>query len=64
MRRVIQINHIEKRSKKSDGSIYYRTHVLLDDGTEAVYWGRDIEVNTSVMVAFHKGMIKAIKPKT
>lgn len=61
MRKVIEIQHIEPRTDK-DGKPYWRTHLLLDDGGEAIYWGKDIEVGAHVMVAFHKGMIKAIKP--
>lgn len=61
MRRVIEIQHIEPRTD-TKGKPYWRTHLLLDDGTEAIYWGKDIEVGAHVMVALHKGMIKAIKP--
>lgn len=61
VRRVIEIQHIEPRTD-TKGKPYFRTHVLLDDGTEAVYWGTDIAVDNLVEVAFHKSMIKAIKP--
>ena len=60
MRKVIEIQHIEPRTDKQ-GQPYTRTHVLLDDGTEAIFWGTDIAVDNLVEVAFHKGMIKAIK---
>lgn len=62
MRTVISIQHIEPRTDK-DGKPYWRTHLLLDDGGEAIYWGKDIEVGDLVEVFFHKGMIKARKGK-
>lgn len=61
MRRVISVNHIEKKHSNTTGEVYYKTHVTVDDGTEAQYFGRDIEVGDMVMIAFHKGQIKAIK---
>lgn len=61
MRRVIEIQHIEPRTDKA-GEPYWRTHLLLDDGTEAIMWGKDVAVGDLCEVAFHKGMVKAIKP--
>lgn len=60
MRRVIEIQHIEPRTD-TNGKPYWRTHVLLDTGEEAIYWGKDIEVGDSVEVFLHKGMIKCKK---
>lgn len=60
MRTVIEIQHIEPRTDKA-GKPYFRTHVLLDTGEEAIYWGKDISVGDLVEVFFHKSMIKAKK---
>jgi len=60
MRKVISIQGTQKKISKT-GAIYYITYVTVDDGTEAEFWGRDIEVGTPVMIAYHYGKIKAIK---
>lgn len=63
MRTVIEIIGVEHRVSKADKR-YTISHLLLDDGTEATMFGTNVEVGDEVMVAFHRGNIKAIKKKT
>lgn len=46
MPKIIRILRREKRVNK--GNEYYRTHALLDDGQEAVGFGKDFVVGDKV----------------
>lgn len=60
MRRVIEIEYIDEKISKA-GESYFITTVLLDDGSEAEYWGRDLRMEDEVEVFFHYGKIKCRK---
>lgn len=60
MRQVIEIMYIDERVSK-EGDTYWITTVLLDDGTEAEFWGKGLRVGDELEVFFHKERIKARK---
>lgn len=62
MRKVLEIQGMEHRKVIKTGKRYTITHLLLDDGTEATFYGTNIDIGDNVMVAYHRGNIKAIKP--
>lgn len=62
MRKVIRIIGSEGKTDTKDKP-YFITHLLLDDGTEARYFGNDVEVGDEVEVFLHYGQIKARKGK-
>lgn len=57
MRSVISIEYKEEKLSKAKKR-YTITHVLLDDGTEAEYFGSDVKVDDSVECFFHFGKVK------
>ena len=61
MRTIISIEHVEKKENTQTGEPYYRTHALLDDGTEAIGFGKDFDIQEKVEVFFHYGQIKMKK---
>lgn len=62
MRRIIEIQHVEKKVSKK-GNKYAITHALLDDGTEAQGYGLDFKVDDEVEVFFHYERVKMRKPE-
>lgn len=62
MRKIISIQHLESWRDKLNKR-HWRTHVLLDDGTEAQGYGKEFDIGDSVQVFYHKGVIKVQKPK-
>lgn len=62
MRKIKEIVFVEGRLSK-DNVRYYRTHALLDDGTEATGFGREFKVNDEVEVFYHHETVKMQKPK-
>lgn len=60
MRKVIEVLGVEHRVSRAKKR-YAITHLLLDDGTEATMFGTNVAVGDEVMVAYHRGNIKAIK---
>lgn len=58
MRKILAIEHVEKRKNGVTGKEYWRTHAVLDDGTECIGYGKDFDLNDSVEVFLHKGIIK------
>lgn len=61
MRKVIEILYIDKKVSKS-GRRYAITTALLDDGTEAEYFGEGLRMQDEVEVFFHYGKVKCRKP--
>jgi hypothetical protein len=62
MREVIKIIGTTGRTSK-EGKPYNITHLQVDDGTEAEFYGTDVEVGDKVEVFLHYGKIKAQKGK-
>lgn len=62
MRTIIRIEHVEKKRAAMSRKEYWRTYAVLDDGTEAVGFGKDFDIQDSVEVFFHRGQIKMQKP--
>lgn len=62
MRTIIEIEGVEEKVSK-EGTTYWRTYAVLDDGTEAVGWGKDFDLDDKVECFFHKGIIKMQKKK-
>lgn len=60
MREVISVQYVEDRVSK-DKKPYKITHVLMDDGTEAEYWGDDVKRGDMLEVFFHFNKVKARK---
>lgn len=60
MVRILKIEGV--MSWKSKGKLHHRTYVVLDDGEEAVGYGKDFQVNNKVERFFHKGQIKVRLP--
>lgn len=63
MRTIIKIIHLESRTTRTGGEGYWRTHALLDDGTEAVGFGKDFNKGDEVEVFYHYGQVKMRKGK-
>lgn len=63
MKTIIKIIGKEGLISKK-GKAYYRTHALLEDGTEAVGYGPDFEINDKVEVFYHYETVKMRKPQT
>lgn len=61
MRTIIKIEHVEQFEAK-DGKKHWRTYALLDDGTEAVGYGKDYDLDNLVEVFFHYGQVKMRRP--
>ena len=57
MLKIISIEHIEEKKDKRNKT-YWRTHVILSDGTEAVGYGKDFDLGQPVVAFFHYGQIK------
>ena len=53
---IIEILNIEEKYKNSKP--YYNTTVLINDGTEAVAYGKDFKIGDVVEVFFHEGYDK------
>jgi beta-galactosidase beta subunit len=51
MRTIIKIEGVELKHTESHKQ-YWRTHVMLDDGTEAIGYGKDFDLGDKVEV-FH-----------
>lgn len=64
MRKIIKIEHVEKRRGLINKEPYWRTHALLDDGTQAVGYGKDFDLGDKVEVFYHWGQIKMRKTPT
>lgn len=62
MRTIISIEHIEEK-KTEAGKTYWRTHALLDDGTEAIGYGKDFDIEEKVECFFDEkwGIVKMKK---
>lgn len=52
MRRIVRIEHVEPNISK-EGKKYWKTYAVLDDGTEAVGFGNDFDLEDKVEVFFH-----------
>lgn len=55
MRTIIEIVHVERKKLAKEASKtqdYWKTHAILDDGTEAQGYGKDYKVGDQVEV-FH-----------
>lgn len=63
MRTIIKIIGVESRHTIKGNEGYWRTHALLDDGTEAVGFGKDFNKGDEVEVFYHFGQIKMRKGK-
>lgn len=63
MRRVISVDYREQRFDQK-GRPFTRTYLTTDDGSEAVYFGTDVEVGDEVEVFFHYGVTKARRSRT
>lgn len=61
MRKIISIEHVEERISLHKRK-YHRTHAVLDDGTEAVGFGKDFKIGDSVEVFYHFHTVKMRKP--
>lgn len=46
-----------------NGKAYWRTHAVLDDGTEAVGFGKDFDLEDKVEVFYHYGQVKMRKKR-
>ena len=62
MQKIIRIEHIEEKKDKH-GRTYYRTHAILNDGTECIGFGKDFDLDMRVVTFFHYGVIKMKKYK-
>ncbi len=62
MRKIIEIEGVEEKVSK-EGTTYWRTYAVLDDGTEAVGWGKDFDLDDQVEVFYHRDTIKMQKKK-
>lgn len=63
MRRILSIENIEERRRFNvDGleKVYWRTYALLDDGSEAIGYGKDFDLGDLVEV-FHDSKWDTIK---
>lgn len=63
MRTIIRIDHVESRTDTKNKT-YWRTHATLDDGTEAIGFGKDFDLKDKVEAFFDEkwGVIKMRKP--
>lgn len=57
MRKIISIQHVEFFIGK-DKKKHSRTYAILDDGSEAVGYGKNFKINDSVEYFFHKEVAK------
>lgn len=62
MRTIIRIEHIESKRAKMSRKLYWRTYAVLDDGTEAIGYGKGFDLGDEVEVFFHWGQVKMRKP--
>lgn len=60
MRTIIEIEGVEKKMSK-EGTPYWRTYAVVDDGTECIGFGKDFDLGDKVEVFFHKGIVKMKK---
>lgn len=61
MRTIIKVEHVEEKQDK-EGNLYWRTHAVLDDGTEAIGYGKDFDLEDKVEVFYHWEQTKMRKP--
>lgn len=61
MRTIIKIEWVEPRKTAVGRKPYWRTHALLDDGTEAIGYGKDFDLGDKVEVFFHWNTVKMRK---
>ena len=61
MRKIIRIEHIEER-KDSKGKTFFRTHAILEDGSEVVGYGKDFDLGDLVESFWHYNQAKMRKP--
>lgn len=61
MRKIIKIDFVQELRDKQNKR-YFRTYAVLDDGTEAVGFGKDFDLGDKVQVFLHYGVIKMRKP--
>lgn len=61
MRTIIKIEHVEELKDKK-GKTYWRTHAILDDGSEVVGYGKDFDLGNKVESFFHYGQHKMRLP--
>jgi hypothetical protein len=52
MRAIISIIGVEEKRDK-DNKLFYRTHALLDDGSEVIGYGSDYKVGDKVESFYH-----------
>jgi len=50
MRKVIKILYTEKRNHQAGD--YHRTHIVVDDGQVAVYYGNDVKLGDELEVFY------------
>ena len=60
MREIIEIEGVEEKVSK-EGTTYWRTYAVVDDGTECIGFGKDFDLGDKVEVFLHKGFIKMKK---
>lgn len=64
MRTIIKIIGVERKKlikSAPKAQDYWKTYALLDDGTEAIGYGKNYKVGDEVEVFFHWGQIKMQK---
>lgn len=62
MKKILRIEGVEEKMSKA-GKKYWRTYAILDDGTEAIGWGKDFDLGDPVEVFYHKETVKMRKGK-
>lgn len=63
MKKIIEIVGVEMRRAAMSNKEYWRTHAILEDGTECVGFSKDFKVGDEVEVFFHYGQVKMRKGK-
>lgn len=66
MRTIISVEHIQRCKATDTEKEYWRTHAIVDDGTECVGYGKDFDIGDKVEV-FHDvkwDTVKMRKPLT
>lgn len=63
MRRIIEIEGVERKINKVTRKPYWITHAIVDDGTPCQGYGKDFDLDDKVEVFYHWGKIKMRKGK-
>jgi hypothetical protein len=62
MQKIIFIQHVEQFTDKN-GKKRWRTHAILDDGSEVVGFGKDFDLGDRVVSFYHHEQFKMQKYK-